>query len=394
MMKINKSKNSLKSKSDITLIALVITIIVLLILAGVSISLVVGNNGVLTQASNAVIENRKSEAREDVAMAFASAEADYWSDWTADSSKNKNNYFTKERLQEYVTGTINSISTPGADESFTVTYTKDGVQYSFNVDKSGNVRTLLGSEHYGDYFDLRTSILGTRTNGTYTSTVTLEGENTTIKADWRIFSEDSTGVWLILADYLPINGSTINTLITGTGTNQIGLVTKTGDDLSSYPYSVWSNTSRSDLITRLTSNWKGLLPSTLQSDTNITAVGALTVSEWQASWNSKYSSNTITITGDETNGYSYKDLTSETGYTTLNTLYFPHKSAQSNCNGYWLASPSASNANYVMDVGYGGDVYDGGCYNYLIRGVRPAVHLASAINIEQDTTTGIWSISD
>ena len=40
----------LKQKKGITLVALVITIIVLLILAGVSISMVVGDNGVLTQA--------------------------------------------------------------------------------------------------------------------------------------------------------------------------------------------------------------------------------------------------------------------------------------------------------------------------------------------------------
>ena len=43
----------MRSNKGITLVALVITIIVLLILAGVSISLVVGDNGVLTQAQSA-----------------------------------------------------------------------------------------------------------------------------------------------------------------------------------------------------------------------------------------------------------------------------------------------------------------------------------------------------
>ena len=61
-----------------------ITIIVLLILAGVSISLVVGNNGVLTQASNAVVTNREAEAQEEVTMAVAGCESDYWSDWATD----------------------------------------------------------------------------------------------------------------------------------------------------------------------------------------------------------------------------------------------------------------------------------------------------------------------
>ena len=47
-----------KEKRGITLIALIITIIVLLILAGVSISLTVGDNGVL---KNAMIASEKTE---------------------------------------------------------------------------------------------------------------------------------------------------------------------------------------------------------------------------------------------------------------------------------------------------------------------------------------------
>ena len=42
-----------KKELGITLIALVITIIVLLILAGVSIAMLTGENGILTQAQNA-----------------------------------------------------------------------------------------------------------------------------------------------------------------------------------------------------------------------------------------------------------------------------------------------------------------------------------------------------
>ena len=44
-----KKKTNLKNFSGITLIALVITIIVLLILAGVSIAMLTGNNGILTR---------------------------------------------------------------------------------------------------------------------------------------------------------------------------------------------------------------------------------------------------------------------------------------------------------------------------------------------------------
>ena len=51
----------LKNQKGITLIALVITIIVLLILAGVSIAMLTGNNGILTQATNANTQSLKAD---------------------------------------------------------------------------------------------------------------------------------------------------------------------------------------------------------------------------------------------------------------------------------------------------------------------------------------------
>ena len=140
-MKINQSKNSLKSKKGITLIALVITIIVLLILAGVSISLVVGNNGVLTQASNAVVESRRAEAREDVAMAWASAEADYWSEWTKDSSKVKDLIYYQGKIPGYLNKTGEYVSLDDGEQvgTYEVKYKKFGNEYTFIVDANGNV---------------------------------------------------------------------------------------------------------------------------------------------------------------------------------------------------------------------------------------------------------------
>ncbi len=53
-----------QSPAGITLIALVVTIIVLLILAGIAISLTVGNNGLFTRAKNAANTWREAEANE------------------------------------------------------------------------------------------------------------------------------------------------------------------------------------------------------------------------------------------------------------------------------------------------------------------------------------------
>ena len=63
MEKINKN-----STNGITLIALVITIIVLLILAGVSIAMLTGDNGILTQGNNAKIETAVGTVKEQLKL--------------------------------------------------------------------------------------------------------------------------------------------------------------------------------------------------------------------------------------------------------------------------------------------------------------------------------------
>ena len=63
--KIHNEKNIVKKQTGITLIALVITIIVLLILAGVSIAMLTGNNGILTQAKLAKENTQTAKEQEE-----------------------------------------------------------------------------------------------------------------------------------------------------------------------------------------------------------------------------------------------------------------------------------------------------------------------------------------
>ena len=51
-------------EKGITLIALVVTIVVLLILAGVSISMLTGENGIITQAQDAKLATERLSLRE------------------------------------------------------------------------------------------------------------------------------------------------------------------------------------------------------------------------------------------------------------------------------------------------------------------------------------------
>lgn len=63
----------MRGNKGITLIALVITIIVLLILAGVSIAMLTGENGLLTQATTTKKEQIRAEAAEKINLALNSA---------------------------------------------------------------------------------------------------------------------------------------------------------------------------------------------------------------------------------------------------------------------------------------------------------------------------------
>ena len=75
----NKAKSFDKNKG-ITLIALVITIIVLLILAGVSIATLTGQNGILTRANDAKEQTEKASVKEQAQLDIAN--------WVADKMKN------------------------------------------------------------------------------------------------------------------------------------------------------------------------------------------------------------------------------------------------------------------------------------------------------------------
>ena len=68
-----RESSNLKNTKGVTLIALVITIIVLLILAGVTIQTLTGDNGLLQKAQTAKEENEKAKELELIKLAVASA---------------------------------------------------------------------------------------------------------------------------------------------------------------------------------------------------------------------------------------------------------------------------------------------------------------------------------
>ena len=147
-------KESFKEKKGITLIALVITIIVLLILAGVSIAMLTGQNGILTQAQNAKTTTANKSAEEKVKLAVMAARAD---DGTLTVGK------LRTELANYG-GTVE-------ENTFPVTVTVDGK--SFTVDANGNVASTGSSTDPNPPAPTENGTLGTVTGS--------ETKNTTVK---------------------------------------------------------------------------------------------------------------------------------------------------------------------------------------------------------------------
>ena len=143
-------RSLLKTKKDmkgITLIALVITIIVLLILAGVSIAMLTGENGILTQADEASNKTKEAGAEEKVKVEVMGS---YGEDGTIDLDLLKDN--------------LNNISgitgVPSTITSLPITVTVDG--YEITINPNGNVTMIeekTFAEIKGKYFPEDTTIM-------------------------------------------------------------------------------------------------------------------------------------------------------------------------------------------------------------------------------------------
>ena len=183
--------NPKEAQKGITLIALVITIIVLLILAGVSIAMLTGQNGILTQAQNAKTTTANKSAEEKVKLSVMGARAD---DGTLTVGK------LRTELANYG-GTVEG-------DTFPVTATVDGK--SFTVDDKGNVE-LAGEKQpvtregieVGDYVSYTPDTATEKTydadklkKGGYTSTQTVKKED----LNWRVLRKNDDGSIDLIGD--------------------------------------------------------------------------------------------------------------------------------------------------------------------------------------------------
>ena len=122
-----------RQENGITLIALVITIIVLLILAGVTIATLTGDNGILTKAQNAKTQNDKATAKEKVDLAIAASLDETGKINLGQLKTNLNNI-------DGINPKVGDIT----DSRFPLKVTVDGVEVTIEKDSNGKYSTSVG----------------------------------------------------------------------------------------------------------------------------------------------------------------------------------------------------------------------------------------------------------
>lgn len=113
----------MKNNKGITLIALVVTIIVLLILAGVSIAMLTGQNGILNRASDAGESTAVANAKEKVTLAINEAITDYYKDTTGSEATTTTLYSASKAALDKLNGVEESGATIAVAESGDTTKT-------------------------------------------------------------------------------------------------------------------------------------------------------------------------------------------------------------------------------------------------------------------------------
>lgn len=134
----------MKNQKGITLIALVITIIVLLILAGVSIAMLTGENGILTQANNSKSATAKAEAVEKINLALNAVKSEIFNQQVASSSYEPLTSTGTDASKTYALNGTALTTILGKDNvvEAKADTTKASGTYYYSLDKSTGVLTI------------------------------------------------------------------------------------------------------------------------------------------------------------------------------------------------------------------------------------------------------------
>ena len=191
----------IKNKRDkgITLIALVVTIIVLLILAGISIQMLVGEGGILTNAREASDKTGRADviemARLDVLDEQASNQGILKESKFKDILARYFDYDTKTDIPDDLSK-LTLTTKDGKYNDILASEIYSGILSNKNVLTAEELASQTKGAEDGSG---EGSIIGKKVTGIETS------EDLTDTYEWQIFDVDGGHIYLIATNYIPIN---------------------------------------------------------------------------------------------------------------------------------------------------------------------------------------------
>ena len=374
-----------ENKKGITLIALVITIIVLLILAGISIGAITGDNGIINQAHNAKDDTQKAQWEEQIDVAIIDAESKHRNPTMAnviEELKNKHVIDDASQVNEQ-TGAIET-----NEPKYTIEGKLDDYIKGITADVIANAEDK--SEFYGAIVN------------NYTC------ENSAGVNNWKIFYADENNIYIIADDYINVaycpgsknyeiydNGNgyklSMNNVIKDyQGSQDITderIKALNNDYFNVKGYSSTNNNMKAVAYMLDTDVW-----SVFAGDKAEYAIGGPTVEMFLNSYDEKYGTNYVSEATSNI-GYQFR---SNSGYTYFLELSVPDDelytiSSMDKADYMLLASPAnTSNVNCLIDMSFGGNfIYDSYMAKYV--GFRPVVCLKSDVILKKDAD-GSYSI--
>ena len=212
-MKQNKEKG-------ITLIALAITIIVLLILAGVAIATLTGDNGVLTKAASAKEKTERAEVIENAKLDILAIQSDKEGKLTTGDLKGVLDKYFKDVPEEITADDIATLELKTKDEKHTIKVSEIYNGKLVDISGSMSVAELKVGDYvrYGDKLTSQSYV--TNSNGEpntgYETSQTFNTNTTTL---WRVINKKVNGNVEIVA---------VNNTLSSDGTTGLYLKSQNG----------------------------------------------------------------------------------------------------------------------------------------------------------------------
>lgn len=135
-------KKSIINNEGITLIALVVSIVVMLILSAISLNATIGQNGIINQARKSKLKQEEAQVETDVSSALSALDMEYYQKVSSDSGISITSIYNIAGLSKYLNGKVNGFRY-NKNGTTTIFYTTEKGSYTVRISQ-GQTTTYTG----------------------------------------------------------------------------------------------------------------------------------------------------------------------------------------------------------------------------------------------------------